>query len=61
MKAEDVSSVEDGLKWLALYGVKNFRDFTGEWVEVRCPHQLNLWGEDVSIEDVIPHIVEEGA
>ena len=51
------SSVEEGLRWLQMYGVKNFKDSTGEWVEVRCPHQLNLWGEEVGIEDVVPHLV----
>ncbi len=54
-------SVEEGLRWLQMYGVKNFKDSTGEWVEVRCPHQLNLWGEEVGIEDVVPHLIHAEA
>tara|TARA_Y100000004_G_scaffold12068_1_gene13036 strand:- start:719 stop:925 length:207 start_codon:yes stop_codon:yes gene_type:complete len=54
-------SVEEGLRWLQMYGIKNFKDSSGEWVEVRCPHQLNLWGEEVGIEDVIPHLIHAEA
>ena len=51
-----LESVEAGLEWLTKYGVKNFKDHTGEWVEVRCSTQLNFFND---FEEVIPHVVEE--
>ena len=36
-----LESVEAGLEWLTKYGVKNFKDHTGEWVEVRCSRMAN--------------------
>ena len=51
-----MTEVEQGLLWLRKYGKKSFVDHTGEWVEVSCPGQLNLFTNEV---EVIPHIVEE--
>ena len=48
-----LESVEAGLEWLTQYGVKTFRDFTGEWVEVRCSRQPDFFEVD---EVPIPHI-----
>ena len=31
-----LESMEAGLEWMTKYGVKTFKDYTGEWVEVRC-------------------------
>ena len=31
-----LESVEAGLEWLTRYRVKTFKDFSGEWIEVRC-------------------------
>ena len=53
-----LESVEAGLKWMTLYGVKTFRDFTGEWVEVRCSKQLDFFEVD---EVPIPHLTMETA
>ena len=50
-----LESVEAGLEWLTKYGVKNFKDHTGEWVEVRCSTQLNFFND---FEEVIPHVTE---
>ena len=38
-----LESMEAGLKWMTQYGVKTFKDFTGEWVEVRCSKQLDFF------------------
>ena len=51
-----LESVEAGLEWLTKYGVKNFKDHTGEWVEVRCSGQPNFFDEEI---ESIPHVVEE--
>ena len=53
-----LESVEAGLEWLTQYGVKTFRDFTGEWVEVRCSRQLDFFEVD---ETPIPHLTMEAA
>ena len=50
-----LESVKAGLEWLTRYGVKTFRDFTGEWVEVRCSRQPDFFEVD---EVPIPHLVE---
>ena len=50
-----LESVEAGLEWLTRYGVKTFRDFTGEWIEVRCSRQPDFFEVD---EAPIPHLVE---
>ena len=50
-----LESMEAGLEWMTKYGVKTFKDYTGEWVEVRCSGQMNLFSDEI---EVIPHIVE---
>ena len=50
-----VDEVEEGLRWLSMWGKKSFKDHTGEWVEVRCSTQSNFFDETV---EAIPHIVE---
>ena len=50
-----LESVEAGLEWLTRYGVKTFRDFTGEWIEVRCSRQPDFFEVD---EVPIPHLVK---
>jgi len=50
-----VEEVEEGLKWLCMYGKKSFKDHTGEWVEVRCSTQSNFFDDEV---EVIAHEVE---
>ena len=50
-----LESVEAGLEWLTRYGVKTFKDFTGEWIEVRCSRQPDFFEVD---EVPIPHLVE---
>ena len=45
-----LESMEAGLKWMTQYGVKTFKDFTGEWVEVRCAREVDLFtGEETPI------------
>jgi len=45
-----LESMEAGLKWMTQYGVKTFKDFTGEWVEVRCTREVDLFtGEETPI------------
>tara|TARA_Y100001938_G_scaffold135397_1_gene196997 strand:- start:1478 stop:1672 length:195 start_codon:yes stop_codon:yes gene_type:complete len=48
-----LESMEAGLDWMTRYGVKTFKDFTGEWVEVRCSRQPDFFEVD---EVPIPHI-----
>ena len=38
-----LESLEAGLEWLTKYGVKTFRDYTGEWVETRCTREVDLF------------------
>ena len=52
-----MTEVEQGIKWLRMYGKKSFKDHTGEWVEVRCSVQLDLFGGEGV---VIPHLLDEG-
>ena len=41
---------EAGLEWMTRYGVKTFRDHTGEWVETRCAREVDLFsGEETPI------------
>ena len=41
---------EAGLEWMTRYGVKTFKDHTGEWVEVRCAREVDLFtGEETPI------------
>ncbi len=51
-----LESVKEGLEWLTRYGVKNFQDFTGEWVEVRCAKQYDFFSPDPV---PIPHLTLE--
>ena len=45
-----LESVESGLEFLTRYGVKTFKDYTGEWVEVRCAREVDLFsGEETPI------------
>ena len=45
-----LESMEAGLKWMTQYGVKTLKDFTGEWVEVRCAREVDLFtGEETPI------------
>ena len=49
-----LESMEAGLKWMTQYGVKTFKDFTGEWVEVRCAREVDLFtGEETPIAHLI--------
>ena len=51
-----LESVEAGLVWMTRYGVKTFKDFTGEWIEVRCSRQPDFFEVD---EVPIPHLTME--
>ena len=51
-----VEEVEEGLKWLCMRGKKSFKDHTGEWVEVRCSGQMNLFSDEI---EAIPHEIEK--
>ena len=50
---EHESKMEDfeaGLEWMTRYGVKTFKDHTGEWVETRCAREVDLFtGEETPI------------
>ena len=50
-----LEEVKEGLRHLCLWGKKTFKDHTGEWVEVRCSGQMNLFSDVI---EVIPHVVE---
>ena len=50
-----VDEVEEGLKWLCMWGKKSFKDHTGEWVEVRTSGQLNLFSDEI---EPIAHSIE---
>ena len=50
-----VEEVEAGIAHLMKWGMKTFKDHTGEWVEVRTSGQLNLFSDEV---EAIPHSVE---
>ena len=47
---------EAGLEWMTRYGVKTFRDSTGEWVETRCAREVDLFTGE---ETPIAHLTEE--
>ena len=49
---------EEGLEWMTRYGVKTFKDYTGEWVEVRCAREVDLFTGE---ETPIAHITSETA
>ena len=50
-----VEEVKEGLRHLSMWGKKSFKDHTGEWVEVRCSGQMNLFSDEI---EIIPHVVE---
>ena len=49
---------EAGLEWMTRYGVKTFRDHTGEWVEDRCSKEYVFWSPDPK---PIAHLTSETA
>ena len=51
-----LESVKAGLEFMTRYGVKTFKDFTGEWIEVRCSRQPDFFEVD---EFPIPHLSEK--
>ena len=51
-----LEEVRAGLDWLCMWGKKTFKDHTGEWVEVRCSGQMNLFSDEI---EAIAHVVEE--
>ena len=53
-----LESMKAGLEWMTQYGVKTFKDFTGEWIEVRCSRQPDFFEVD---EPPIPHLTMETA
>ena len=50
-----VEEVEAGINHLMKWGKKSFKDHTGEWVEVRCSGQMNLFSDEI---EAIAHVVE---
>ena len=45
-----LESMKAGLEWMTRYGVKTFKDHTGEWVETRCTREVDLFtGEETPI------------
>ena len=44
-----LESMEAGLEWMTKYGVKTFRDHTGEWVEVRCSRMANFFDNEFEV------------
>ena len=45
-----LESREAGLEGMTRYGVKTFKDHTGEWVETRCAREVDLFtGEETPI------------
>ena len=51
-----VEEVEAGIEHLMKWGMKTFKDHTGEWVEVRCSGQMNLFSDEI---EAIPHEIEK--
>ena len=51
----EMEEFKEGLRWLSMWGKKSFKDYTGEWVEVRCSGQMNLFSDEI---EIIPHVVE---
>ena len=50
-----VEEVEAGIAHLMKWGMKSFKDHTGEWVEVRTSGQLDLFSDEI---EPIAHVVE---
>ncbi len=53
-----IEKFEAGLEWMTKYGVKTFKDHTGEWVEVRCSRMSNFFDSEF---EVYPHLTMETA
>jgi len=53
-----LESMEAGLEWMTKYGVKTFKDYTGEWVEIRCSRMSNFFDSEF---EVYPHLTMETA
>ena len=51
-----VEEVEAGIEHLMKWGMKTFKDHTGEWVEVRTSGQLNLFSDEI---EPIAHSIEK--
>ena len=54
----EMEEFEEGLKWLSMWGKKSFKDYTGEWVEVRCSRMANFFDSEF---EVYPHLTMETA
>ena len=50
-----VEEVEAGIEHLMKWGMRTFKDHTGEWVEVRTSGQLHLFSDEI---EPIAHVVE---
>jgi len=50
-----VEEVEAGIEHLMKWGMKSFKDHTGEWVEVRTSGQMSLFSDEI---EAIAHVVE---
>ena len=50
-----VEEVEAGIAHLMKWGMKSFKDHTGEWVEVRTSGQMSLFSDEI---EAIAHVVE---
>ena len=50
-----VEEVEAGIAHLMKWGMKTFKDHTGEWGEVRSSGQLHLFSDEI---EAIAHVVE---
>ena len=53
-----MDSMKEALEWMTRYGVKTFKDHTGEWVEVRCSKEYDFWSPDPK---PIAHLTSETA
>jgi hypothetical protein len=51
-----VEEVEAGIEHLMKWGMKTFKDHTGEWVEVRTSGQLSLFSDEI---EPIAHSIEK--
>ena len=51
-----VEEVEAGIEHLMKWGMKTFKDHSGEWVEVRTSGQLRLFSDEI---EPIAHSIEK--
>ena len=51
-----VEEVEAGIEHLMKWGMKTFKDHTGEWVEDRTSGQLSLFSDEI---EPIAHSIEK--